>query len=252
MEIFTKAQWQPGELLHFKTAQAYYFSADEIPGRLQYTPRLDTEVSRIEIRRQFYSIGSEFNVRLAWIYGQKTDVVQKTNSVVKRPKFVEADEMHGRERIDQAIRARDYAIALSESFCKDFEACTGTALRLSFLRCETVLIDDVWHIREEYLDGDWKKWVHAKGETLDADPIIDALAHHTWKGGHALLLDLQGVVKDGVYTLTDACVTLRDPNERKWFTSSNHGEQAIQKFLMSHQCNNYCELLKLGKLHPKP
>lgn len=93
---------------------------------------------------------------------------------------------------------------------------------------------------EPFLDGNYIKFSSNTGyENPDFDAYIPAFSHYTWiySRGTKVVLDVQGIFKNGKYYLTDpACQSL----DRK-FGNSDLGAMGLCKFVLCHKHNNICE-----------
>ena len=90
---------------------------------------------------------------------------------------------------------------------------------------------------EPYISGNYIKFSSNTGyENPDFDAFIPAFSHYTWirSKGIRVVLDAQGVFKDGKYYLTDpACQSL----DQK-FGNSDLGAMGLCKFLLCHKHND--------------
>lgn len=93
---------------------------------------------------------------------------------------------------------------------------------------------------EPYLFGKYIKFSSNSGyENPDFDAFIPAFSHFTWiqSKGTSVVLDVQGVFRDGRYYLTDpACQSL----DQK-FGNSDLGAMGLCKFILCHKHNNICQ-----------
>ena len=93
---------------------------------------------------------------------------------------------------------------------------------------------------EPFLYGKYIKFSSNTGyENPDFDAYIPAFSHFTWiqSKGTSVVLDVQGVFKDGKYFLTDpACQSL----DQK-FGNSDLGAMGLCKFILCHRHNNICQ-----------
>ena len=93
---------------------------------------------------------------------------------------------------------------------------------------------------EPFLDGTYTKFSSNSGyENPDFDAYIPAFSHFTWihSKGRKVVLDVQGIFKNGRYYLTDpACQSLE-----QLYGNSDLGAMGLIKFLMCHKHNNICQ-----------
>ena len=107
-----------------------------------------------------------------------------------------------------------------------------------------------YFIVEELLDDyekRYKKWNDNCGyvSKLYYSAALDAFSHWTYTAtdGFLMVVDLQGVDRDGTYILTDPaihCINSR-------FGPTNLGTIGIKKFFKRHSCNWVCKAMNLGK-----
>ena len=92
---------------------------------------------------------------------------------------------------------------------------------------------------EPFLDGEYIKFSSNTGyENPDFDAYIPAFSHFTWiqSKGTRVVLDVQGIFKNGRYYLTDpACQSI----DQK-FGNSDLGGMGLCKFVLCHKHNNIC------------
>ena len=92
---------------------------------------------------------------------------------------------------------------------------------------------------EPFLDGQYIKFSSNTGyENPDFDAYIPAFSHFTWiqSKGTRVVLDVQGIFKNGRYYLTDpACQSI----DQK-FGNSDLGGMGLCKFVLCHKHNNIC------------
>jgi hypothetical protein len=109
---------------------------------------------------------------------------------------------------------------------------------------------------EDYIDGRFCKYVNNNGDILplhtsklDVGLKAQCYCHYTYvkSGKQLMVLDIQGVN----YQLCDpeiSSTNLKDTADQDiLFCCGNLYTQAIENFLAFHDCNKYCELLKLPK-----
>ena len=74
---------------------------------------------------------------------------------------------------------------------------------------------------------------------------MQALSHfsHESSRGIIMLTDLQGFVERGVFLLTDITVHTRQGR----FCDGDLGQRGIELFYQSHECNEFCTLLKVTR-----
>ncbi len=93
---------------------------------------------------------------------------------------------------------------------------------------------------EPFISGNYIKFSSNSGyENPDFDAYIPAFSHFTWihSKGKKVVLDVQGVFKNGKYYLTDpACQSLNEE-----YGNSDLGAMGLCKFLLCHKHNNICE-----------
>ena len=93
---------------------------------------------------------------------------------------------------------------------------------------------------EPYIFGKYIKFSSNSGyENPDFDAYIPAFSHYTWihSRGTKVVLDVQGVFKNGKYYLTDpACQSLNQE-----YGNSDLGAMGLCKFVLCHKHNNICQ-----------
>jgi hypothetical protein len=101
---------------------------------------------------------------------------------------------------------------------------------------------------EEALDAPrWKK-MNSNNGYVDNSPefaLAQAFSHFSFHvcDGLLMVLDLQGVVTDGNFVLSDPAVQTADRGS--FSNPTNVGEVAMRKFFKAHRCNDFCKALRL-------
>ncbi|UJR13187.1 hypothetical protein I4U23_000209 [Adineta vaga] len=102
---------------------------------------------------------------------------------------------------------------------------------------------------EEYIDGNYIKFNSNNGYVSNAvnSSTIPAFSHRTFhkSNGALLVCDIQGVVKDGNYRLTDPAIHSHVANT---YGLTDLGVVGQAKFYSTHQCNHICLSWKKLKL----
>ncbi|OMJ65255.1 hypothetical protein SteCoe_38688 [Stentor coeruleus] len=105
---------------------------------------------------------------------------------------------------------------------------------------------------EPYLEGKYIKFNNNNGfvnkEIEAMHPLLQTFTHFTYHytSGILMVVDVQGVINDEYYKLTDPAIhtadskkILRDP--------TNLGTGGMSAFFASHVCNRFCQILKLKR-----
>lgn len=98
----------------------------------------------------------------------------------------------------------------------------------------------------------------ARSFAPEAECYPQAFSHFTYRHTHrkALVCDLQGVLSNstagedraGVFELTDPAIHYRSTSGRdQVYGKTDLGKKGVDKFFETHQCNDVCRLLGLGK-----
>ena len=104
---------------------------------------------------------------------------------------------------------------------------------------------DEYCTTEDFLYGDFKKWVNNYGffsdATLSTDTSMPAFMHWSWyhTKGEKMIADLQGIRNSNGYTLTDP-VILSLSGE---YGATDMGVEGMALFFCLHKCNSFCENL---------
>ena len=99
---------------------------------------------------------------------------------------------------------------------------------------------------EDYIPGEYKKWINNYGYISDEGKSMSAFAHWSWihTKGEKMIADLQGVRERNAYILTDP-VLLSATHGRK-YGCTDMGVEGMSMFFLNHKCNEFCNKL------PKP
>lgn len=159
-------------------------------------------------------------------------------------------EAHTRKSVQLNALARNFAqnMAMEVPLLEFGQTFSYNKVYFSSLNNEHVTL-------ESHLDGTFKKYINNTGEMCVAPDDVSEISHKAETYVHytyvksqqqLMVTDIQGVD----YTLCDpevASSELKDPDDNSFrFCTGNLSFQAIDKFLSSHVCNNYCKMLKLS------
>ena len=160
-------------------------------------------------------------------------------------------ELHTQKSVQLNALARNFAQRMaSEVQAAEFgETFIYGKVYYSSLNGEPVTL-------ENHLDGVFEKFINNTGELCvrpeDASELslkAETFVHYTFQKSNQQLMvtDIQGVN----YSLCDpeiATAELADPDDQAIrFCTGNLSDTAIKSFLTCHECNRYCEMLKLSK-----
>ena len=152
-------------------------------------------------------------------------------------------EIHTRKIVQMHCLARHFTLKLKNETPADFGA--------SFLynKVYYAQLDDQFITIEQYLDGDFQKYVNNTGEIIphagcDLALKAEMFAHYTYvkSQNRLMVLDIQGAD----YSLCDpeiASSQLVDDNDNILFCNGNLSSQAIDTFVSQHVCNKFCKML---------
>lgn len=121
-----------------------------------------------------------------------------------------------------------------------------TSLAAFFLNRDDFRSSDIL-AAEIYLWGNFEKFNSNSGWTKEANGgLCQTFSHYSYeKSGHlGLVCDLQGIRKeDECYFLTDPALHSAD----RRFGMTDLGFKGIENFFYYHECNDWCEKLKLPR-----
>ena len=99
-----------------------------------------------------------------------------------------------------------------------------------------------WIMVEPFLKGDFVKFNANNGLVREKyiEHVLQAFSHFTYhvSGGKRIFCDLQGVERSDMIILTDPCIL---SNEKGKFGATDLGQQGIIRFMIAHDCNEYCD-----------
>lgn len=174
--------------------------------------------------------------------------------VLKRYKSEQVDQLvsnfhsldeHTRNVVQMHALARNFAQMLCNEAPLEFgDTFTFTKLYYGKFKEEAVTV-------EKFIDGTFVKYVNNTGDIVvrDQSPIAlkaESFAHYSYvkSGKQLIIVGIQGVG----YTLFDpeiASSRLYDENQSIYFCAGNLSTSAIETFFAQHECNRFCQLLKL-------
>ena len=99
---------------------------------------------------------------------------------------------------------------------------------------------------EDYIPGNYKKWISNYGFISDESTSLPAFAHWSWihTKGEIMIADLQGVRNDSSYVLTDP--VLLSATDGGKYGCTDMGVEGMAMFFLNHKCNQFCNMF------PKP
>lgn len=167
--------------------------------------------------------------------------------------------------------ARRIAIAFNQALTEtDLPKCFKEA-HVTFTTPSILTVDDdeaacgkAVYLMEPYLPGAWRKWLQNDGSILSARSIpalLEAFVHFSYHksrqeafaDGGLMVLDLQGcLVQNAAPEPAHSCFQLTDPSISTaaadpsfQFGETNHGMEAIGRFMDGHDCSEICSALGL-------
>ena len=96
---------------------------------------------------------------------------------------------------------------------------------------------------EDYIPGQYKKWISNYGYISDESKSLPAFAHWSWihTEGDIMIADLQGVRNDNSYILTDP-VLLSATADGGEYGCTDMGIEGMAVFFLNHKCNEFCNM----------
>ena len=171
---------------------------------------------------------------------------------VKESRFVgEHNSLRGHEMQAQ-IQA--VAIFLAREF--NVKVCQNKIIskKVIYVPVELVTIssssENIHYSMEPYLEGEYIKFNNNNGmvnkEQERLHPILQTFSHFTfcYTIGTVMVTDIQGVVNDDRYRLTDPAIHTADP-DTILKDPTNLGTTGMSAFFHSHVCNDFCKRLGL-------
>ena len=164
-------------------------------------------------------------------------------------------EQHTKKVVQMQMLARNFAQKLEQELKQagNLEVYGPT---LSYKRIYMGRIhgesDDDWVTVEEYIDGEFTKYVNNTGKPCGIDSDIrkkcESLAHFSYEhsSGNLMVVDMQG----SGHTLFDPEIASKElvQGEELLFSTGNLSVTAINCFIEHHpDCNLYCTILGLKK-----
>jgi hypothetical protein len=100
---------------------------------------------------------------------------------------------------------------------------------------------------EDYLPGNFIKYSNNYGYISSDSELMPAFMHWSWvhTNGETMIADLQGVLTDSTYHLTDP-VLLSNTIEGGQYGCTDTGVEGMAMFFLKHTCSQFCQEL------PKP
>ena len=210
---------------------------------------------KVSLRRKAFSSGG---VREAFM-ARAISGLPKGKYVVKKYRRDKCQEIlenfgsleeHTRKVVQMSSLARNFAQNL------DAECPVKFGQTFKYVKVYFTSLDGEFMTIEDFIEGKFQKHINNDGEICvkDAGDIglkAEAFVHYTYTKGEEQLMvtDIQGVG----YTLCDpeiASTVLIDEEHKYYFCSGNLSDTAMNTFFASHNCNKFCELLKLQKNVP--
>ena len=154
-------------------------------------------------------------------------------------------ENHTRKTVQMHTLAHHFAALLHS------ELPVGYGRSFKYTKLYFSKIKDDYVTVEQYIEGQFTKYVNNTGDIINHGNEVglkaEAFAHYSFvkSGKQLMVLDLQGVY----FQLCDpeiASTELYADDLSIYFCAGNLSGKAIETFFAQHQCNKFCELLRLG------
>ncbi|CAB4042364.1 transient receptor potential cation channel subfamily M member 6-like, partial [Paramuricea clavata] len=172
------------------------------------------------------------------------DVIRETN---------ETEQTHAQTSVQMHYLATNFVSQLNEKIAK--KGITDFGETFSYKKIFMGKTEDGEYVAiEEYIDGDFVKYINNDGdicEDRDIGDKVQAFAHFTYEKSEGTLIVLD--IQSAGYNLYDpeiASLHLLGDEGNYMFCTGNLSETAITSFFSIHECNKFCRLLSL-KLRPK-
>ncbi len=176
------------------------------------------------------------NYKMAYILKRyKQDTI---SSIIELFKFA---EIHTRKAVQMNALVRNFAQLMEQEKPEEF-GNTFVYTKVYYAKYH-----DEYVTLEDYTDGRFCKYVNNNGDILPLHTSKLDVGLKAQSGKQLMVLDIQGVN----YQLCDpeiSSTNLKDTADQDiLFCCGNLSTQTIEHFLAFHDCNKYCELLKLPK-----
>jgi len=157
-----------------------------------------------------------------------------------------------REQMLPFCRCTSLAIEIRKSFLPSLRRASLPQSKIWFLICylheyQPAHGGSAYFVAEQLLDGKFIKFNGNNGfvnENAPDSEIMQAFSHYSFikTNGMFMVVDLQGVVDNGEYLLTDPQVHSRDQSS---FGRGDLGFEGVRRFFESHKCGKTCMALDL-------
>lgn len=161
-------------------------------------------------------------------------------------------EQHTKKVVQMHYLARNFAARLRQELqSSDNLMLFGETLRYNKIFLGKLDSDEYVTV-EEFVEGSFVKHINNNGHICGdtSNPLCnkaECLAHYSFERSNkeVMIVDIQGCD----YLLFDPEIASKElkSSDEFLFCTGNLSTTAIQKFIDSHKCNWYCELLKLPK-----
>lgn len=162
-------------------------------------------------------------------------------------------EEHTKKSVQMHSLARNFALQLKDKV--DQEKLQGFGMTFEYKKVYIGQTDKGEFVTvEEFINGDFAKYINNNGDVCsNLGPLMEkaeCFAHFTFEKsqGKLIVLDLQGS-NHYLYDPEIASSELLNDDGTVKFCNGNLTKEAIDTFFSNHECNFYCNLLKL-KLRP--
>ena len=166
----------------------------------------------------------------------------------------QSPETHTKKVVQMHMLAKNFADQLAQKVHKDGLIEFGQVLQYGKVYFGKEIENGEFVTIEEYIEGEFVKYINNNGVILSIQAEdnltrkAECLAHFNYeKSTHKLMvLDIQGT--DHMLYDPEIASTEQFDNEELLFCTGNLSCNAIEGFIDSHTCNDYCKMLNLKEL----
>ncbi|KAG2489220.1 hypothetical protein HYH03_012242 [Edaphochlamys debaryana] len=210
-------------------------------------------------RWPFYAVNATPSASTGSPRSQQQQQQQLVMKRFKRPSCKTEVQVHRRERYLEQMETQVVAEVLAAEFNTQARLKNVQAKEISFVPVSLLRVTESgcpeekrWFTAEPLLQGGaFTRFSNNAGyvNANDYRATLQAFTHwtHQFSDGVLMVTDLQGVLADGRFVLTDPAVHCGEHLDR--FTSTNLGEEGAKLFFQTHECNGVCKGLGL-RPHP--
>jgi len=185
----------------------------------------------------------------------KPETLKSMNEINHHIDKVETIESMARKAIQTHMLAKNFALQMASVVEETCKSEFGDVFKYEDAFFGIIQGQNEFVMVEKFIPGVFKKYINNNGESIEGghEELIEkaeCLSHFSYQKskGKLLLVDIQGSdfdLYDPEFATAGGALDNEEDQRQLMFCMGNLSTQAVNKFLSSHLCNQFCRLVKL-------